>query len=238
MGGGPATGGGYGGKKRSRQTAPRIPVYWSTGLASLHVDSSMSASDARGVDDPRSMLTAEENEHNQPFVVYLTGEDEDAERAQAILRGSFLDERVAVLAQTFCMIRGEGDDITEGHPFHRHVPGDRLPRLAVFAGDGTKVGQIVGAATPGEIYALMKEAFERSYRADPVRLHKAYLKLLTKMETLRAKKRLLDEAYLTAKSRSEEKKIERKLEALEKEASKLRAQRDRLLELERRWTTR
>ena len=102
-------GGGFGGGKKNRSVTARVPVSWSEGLASTSVDSTMQQSDVIGFDSPRSMLTKLENSHKQPFIVYLTGEDKDAQRRQKVLNGSFLDERVGITAQVFCMIKGEGD---------------------------------------------------------------------------------------------------------------------------------
>lgn len=225
------------GGKKNRSTGPRVPVDWSKGLRSTSVDSSMNEGDVIGFDNPRSMLTDLENSHNQPFVVYLTGESKEAKKAQAVLNGAFLDERVGITAQAMCMIKGKGDDIDEDHPFYRHIPGKTLPRLAVFAGDGTKIGQIDGAATSTDVFELMEKAFEQSYEADLARVIKAYQKLLTGMDSLRDKKDLLDDKYLTAETRSEEQKLEKKLAELEKDADKIRARKAKLLNLKRRWSS-
>ncbi|MFG0318300.1 MAG: hypothetical protein ACF8XB_13575 [Planctomycetota bacterium JB042] len=194
----------------------------------------MSQDDVLGFDDPRSMLEDFENEHDQPFVLYLTGDDKDARRRQNLMNGAFLDERVGIAAQVICMIKAPGDAIDESHPFFRHVGGDELPRVVVFARDGRKVGRLEGSATGSEVYDLMAEAFDASYEGDLDDLMRDYRKLLTKMETLRAKKRLLDDKYLTAETRSEEKKLERQLARLEKQGDKLRDLKKRILGVKRR----
>jgi len=66
-------------------------------------------------------------------VIYLTGLDKDAVQRQGGLNAAFLDDRVGIAAQVMCMIKGSGHAIVEQHPFHRHMPGDELPRVAVFA---------------------------------------------------------------------------------------------------------
>jgi len=222
------------GGKKARPTTARVPVSWSQGLRSTSVDSEMQQADVIGFDDPRSMLTDLENEHDQPFVVYLTGKSKEAKKRQGLLNAAFLDQRVGIAAQVTCMIKGAGDDIDNEHPFYRHIPGDVLPRVAVFAADGTKIGQLNGKATPGDVIELVDEAFARSYEGDLPKIRKAYAKLLTVMETLKSKKNLLDDEFLTAETRSKERKLEKKLAGLSKEADKLQAQKKKLLELKRR----
>ena len=116
------------------------------------------------------------------------------------------------------------------HPFHRHIPGKELPRVAVFSVDGKKVAQFNGKATPGDVFKAMEKAYEMSYQGSLTKTMGAYRKLLTSMETIRAKKKLLDDKYLTAETRAEEKKLEKELAKLEKSAEKLRAKKERLLE--------
>lgn len=210
---------------------------WSTGFASTSVDSSMNQSDVIGFDDPRCMLTKLENSHNQPFVVYLTGESDEATKAQNVLNGQFFDERIGIAAQVTCMIKASGEDLDESHPFWRHVGGDSLPRLVFFAGDGTKIGQLEGNATSGDIYDLMEESFDASYEGSLEKVIKAYQKLLVSMDKVRGKKKLLDDKYLTCETRAEEQKLERELADLEKDAERLRAKKAKILELERRWGT-
>ena len=55
------------------------------------------------------------------------------------------------------------------------------------------------------------------------------------MDKVRGKKRLLDDDYLTCETRAEEKKLEKKLAALEKDADKLRDRKAKILEVKRRW---
>ncbi len=197
----------------------------------------MSANDVLGFDLARSMLTKLENSHDQPFVIYLTGESDDAKRAEAILNGAFTDERIGIAAQVFCMIKASGTDIDATHPFARHVGGKTLPRVAVFAGDGTKIGQLEGNVTSSDVFELMQEAFDRSYEGNLERVMKSYRKLLTTMATLRAKKELLDDDYLTAETRAKEKTLEKELAGLEKQAESLRSQKKKILELPRRSST-
>ena len=223
--------------RRAARPTARIPVDWSKGLASTAVDSTMTQSDVTDFDNPRCMLTKLENSHNQPFVIYLTGDDKKSRQIQQNMKGTFNDDRIGVAAQVICMIEGDGTKIDESHPFHRHVPGDTLPRMAVFAGDGTKIGQIDGSATASQLFELMNEAFDVSYDADFSKTLKAYQKLLTGIETLRDKKSLIDDKYLTAETRQEEKSLEKKIAKLEKEADKLRDKKERLLDLKRRWGT-
>lgn len=236
--GGPATAGRGGGGKKGRTARARVPVSWSQGLRSTAVDSTMSQQDVIGFDSPRSMLVDFENEHDQPFIVYLTGEDDDARRTQNVLNGAFLDERVGIAAQVICMIKAPGDAIDDEHPFARHVGGDTLPRVAVFARDGRKIGQLDGAATGSEVYDLMERAFAASYEGELDDLLDDYRKLLTSMEKVRGKKSLLDDKYLTAETRAKEKALEKELAVLEKKAEKLRTQKAKILDVKRAETAR
>lgn len=195
----------------------------------------MNQSDVIGFDDPRCMLTEFENRHDQPFVIYLTSEDDAAKSRQGVLNGAFFDDRIGIAAQVTCMIKANGDDLDESHPFWRHVGGTTLPRLVFFAGDGTKVGQLEGNATPSDIYGLLEECYNLSYEGDLAKITKAYQKLLVSMEKVRGKKRLLDDDYLTCETRAEEQNLEKKLAALERDAEKLRLRKAEILAVERRW---
>lgn len=197
----------------------------------------MNASDVVGFDNARCLLTKEENTHDQPFIIFLTSEDKDARRKEQLLNSVFLDERVGIAGQKFCMIKASGEQIDSDHPFFRHMPGESLPRVGVFAADGTRIGLFEESASPSDMFDFMKLAFARSYDGNLTEMMKSYSKLLTSMATLKEKKKQLDDKYLTCETRAKEKALEKKLAVLEKQVEQLRQRKERILDSLKRSST-
>lgn len=214
----------------------KLQIEW-TELASTQVTTGAQAEEVADLSTATGMLTPADHQYERPILVYLTSNDEDVRSAQDVVEGTTLkDERISIASKFFTMVRDDGDQITNGHPFDRWIGGNELPRFVVFTSTGERVGKLEGRASPSKLYGLMKRAVRQEYVVNLDRTIKDYQKILTDLDRLSVLKTTLEAKEARDVSPREQRKIEKEKEELAKEEEQLRTREEELLKFERRKT--
>ena len=217
-------------------TGPRVQIDW-TKLSSpgrvttgADVEADTSAAALR-------LLGSQERYSDKPFMVYLTTAAEKRQKDLAVFEETtFKDERVAIATKAFSMVKGDGDKITDDHPFADLLDGKKLPRIVVFSATGERIAHAEGKVSPTKMLSLMKKGFKHDYSGNLDKTIKAFQKYLTKADTLKAKKDLLTSKEDGA-SKSELRKLEKELAELAETEEELNEEKDRILAFDRRATS-
>ena len=183
----------------------------------------------------RAILESQYQDADKPFLVYLTSSDPKAVREQEVVDGvTFMDERIMIGAKAFTLVKGNGDEIGEDHPFHRYLAGKKFPRIVVFNAAGEKVGKLEGRSSPSKLFSVMRKAFRHDYKGDLNNIVKDYQKVLTQLDTLDAMKQAMDEKEKHASTKRAKKEIEKKRAEIAKEEEEIREAEEKVLDFRRR----
>lgn len=211
----------------------KLTIDW-TDLGSTTVTTGVDA-EGNDLSTARAVLGTQYQDADKPFVVYLTSSDPKALRMQEVVEGTTLmDERIAIGAKAFTMVRGDGDLLSEDHPFHRYLGGKSYPRFVVFSADGTQVGRLEGQVSPSKLFGTMKKAFKRDYVGNLDRIVKDYQKVLTQLDTIDTQKQAIAEKEARAQTARDKKELARKKEEIAKEEEAVREAEEKVLDFKRR----
>jgi hypothetical protein len=147
--------------------------------------------------DPENILTSLPDEYKnseKPLIVFLTSDlPDDAQTMKNVENTTFRDENVAIGATMFSQVRMNGLKIKDSHPYWKLLGGHELPRMVVVDAAGAKVGSVEGSnVSASKVFALMKKAASRTYKASLDTIVKETKTILTEIDQIDAKIKALE----------------------------------------------
>jgi len=160
----------------------------------------------------------------KPLLIYVESKLSEDEIESAVVKQTVeRDEKVAIGAKMFHLIRIDGAAIDRYHPHWNTLGGKKLPRMVVVDSAGDRVGSVEGTISPSSVFTLMKKASAKSFKMPLDSFVKEYQKILTDVDRVEGLKQALAQrraASTEAKSASKERfyaEEEAKIAAMEKE---------------------
>ena len=208
----------------------KLQIAW-TSPADLTVHTGEDAQSPNvSFEDARILLDPSALQEGKPFVVYVKGADEEAQKLQEVLEGTTLkDERVAIASKAFVMIRMDGSELTDTHPFQKHLRGRKLPRIVLFDSEGDRVAALEGSISPSKLFSAMKKTFRRDYKGSLDSIVKNFQKILTEIDTLDTLEKALAEKEKRATTSRAKREIQKKREQIAKKKLQLQKKEKELL---------